>query len=211
MSFVGIPDEAIEFYEGLEADNSKAYWTANKQVYETSVKAPLAALCEALSPEFGAVHLFRPYRDVRFARDKSLYKTQQGATVGAHYVQISAAGLFLAVGYHRMASDQVSRYREAVDDDRSGPGLAQLTNRLQEQGYEVGGDRLKTRPRGYPDDHPRIDLLRHRSLVGFVEFGAPHWLGSTAALERVAAAWRDLTPLEGWLAAHVGPSREPRR
>ena len=122
MTFTGFPVEAFDFYEGLEADNSKTYWTAHKHLYEACVRDPLVALCELLEPEFGAVHLFRPYRDVRFARDKSPYKEQQGATVGDNYVLVSAAGLFAAGGYYHMAADQVGRYREAVDDFRRTSG-----------------------------------------------------------------------------------------
>lgn len=210
MSFSGIPDDALEFYEGLEADNSKAYWSDHKHVYESSVREPLQALCAELSGEFGEVYFFRPYRDVRFSKDKSPYKNHQGATVGHHYLHIGASGLFVAVGYHHMAPDQITRFREAVDHDRTGSELATLVDDLRGDDYVVGGDQLKTRPRGYPADHPRLELLRHRSLAGWREFGAPDWLPTPKAASHVAAAWRGLAPLQSWLDAHVGPSREPR-
>src|ERR1700761_4398338 len=100
MSFTGIPIAALDFYEDLEADNSKAFWTAHKSIYDESVKAPFEALLAELAPEFGAAKLFRPYRDVRFAKDKTPYKTHQGAWFGESscYVHVSAAGLFLAAG-----------------------------------------------------------------------------------------------------------------
>jgi len=211
MTFTGFPVEALDFYEGLESDNTKTYWTAHKHVYETCVRQPLVALCELLESDFGQVHLFRPYRDVRFARDKSPYKDQQGATVGENYVHVSAAGLFAAAGYHQMAADQVARFREAVDDDDTGPELEKLVQRLRESGYTVGGDALKTRPRDYAADHPRIDLLKHRALAAWVEFGSPPWVHTAEAAERVASAWRDFAPLNAWLDDHVGPSRLPRR
>src|ERR1051325_11884594 len=75
MAFRGWPAEALEFYEGLEADNSKTYWTAHKTVYDEKVHAPMLALLAELEPEFGAGKIFRPYRDVRFSADKSPYKT----------------------------------------------------------------------------------------------------------------------------------------
>lgn len=211
MSFAGISDDALEFYEGLAADNTKTYWTANKATYEREVRDPLVALCEVLAPEFGSPYLFRPYRDVRFARDKSPYKEQQGATVGSGYVHISASGLLAAVGYYRMAPDQLARYREAVDNVRPGKKLERLVESLRDQGYTVSGDTLKTRPRGYPADHPRIELLRHRSLVGWIDFGAPDWLATPAAADYVAQAWRDLMPLHAWLDRQVGPSELPPR
>jgi uncharacterized protein (TIGR02453 family) len=210
MTFAGISDEALEFYEGLAADNTKTYWTAHKNVYERAVREPMVALCETLAPEFGSPYLFRPYRDVRFARDKSPYKEQQGATVGHGYVHVSATGLFAAVGYYRMASDQLARYREAVDA-RAGARLVRIVDALRDQGYVVSGDTLKTRPRGYAADHPRIELLRHRSLVTWTDFGAPDWLATPSTADHVASAWRDMMPLHTWLEKNVGPSELPPR
>ena len=79
-------------------DNTKSFWTAHKEVYDTAVKAPMTALVEALEPEFGKAKLFRPYRDVRFAKDKTPYKTHQGGFVQAgpgtgYYVQVGAPGV----------------------------------------------------------------------------------------------------------------------
>ncbi|PSL01110.1 uncharacterized protein (TIGR02453 family) [Haloactinopolyspora alba] len=206
MTFTGIPVEALDFYEDLEVDNTKSFWTRNKSVYENSVRGPVRALADALAPEFGAVHFFRPHRDVRFAKDKSPYKTQQGVTVGPHYLHISAAGLFVAVGYYRMSPDQVARYRNAVDVEYSGTDLTRRVADLRGSDYVVDGDALKTRPRDYPADHPRIDLLRYRSLVGHTDLGAPPWLHTAEAVEQIAARWRDLAPLQQWLDDHVGPA-----
>ena len=211
MSFSGISDEALEFYEGLAADNTKTYWTAHKEAYDQLVRGPLVEMCESLEPEFGSVHLFRPYRDVRFAKDKSPYKEQQGATVGHCYLHISASGLFAAVGYYRMAPDQVTRFREAVDDDRKGAELEKVVSAVRDTGYTVEGDTLKTKPRGYPADHPRIELLRHRSLVAWTDFGAPDWLATPSAADWVAGAWRDMLPMHDWLETNVGPSELPPR
>lgn len=83
--FRGWPAEALEFYEGLEADNSKAYWTAHKDVYETVVLSPMKAIPAALAPEFGDGKVLRPNRDVRFSTDKSPYKTHIGSIIGASY------------------------------------------------------------------------------------------------------------------------------
>ena len=71
MAFHGWKVEALEFFEGLEADNSKAYWQRHKDVYDTIVRAPMEELLAELEPEFGEGRIFRPYRDIRFSRDKS--------------------------------------------------------------------------------------------------------------------------------------------
>ncbi len=121
MSFRGWRSEAIEFYEGLEADNSKTYWTENKRVYEEFVLGPMTELLAELAPEFGASKLFRPYRDVRFSADKSPYKTTIAATLElGGYVQLSAEGLGAGSGMWMMAPDQLERYRRAVSADESG-------------------------------------------------------------------------------------------
>ncbi|WP_026875569.1 DUF2461 domain-containing protein [Jiangella gansuensis] len=211
MTFAGIPVEALDFYEDLENDNTKSFWTAHKDTYERCVRDPMRALADELTTEFGDIRFFRPYRDVRFARDKTPYKTQQGVSIGGHYVHVSAAGLFVATGYYQMAADQVGRYRVAVDDERRGAALETVVAGVRSRGYVVGGDALKTRPRGYDAGHPRIELLRQKALVAWQDVGAPEWLHTSSAAQRVAAAWRDMAPLKAWLDDHVGPSDQPRR
>ena len=71
MTFRGWPADAFDFYRGLEADNSKAYWQANKHRYEESVKAPFESLLGELDQEYGPFRMFRPYRDTRFSKDKT--------------------------------------------------------------------------------------------------------------------------------------------
>jgi uncharacterized protein (TIGR02453 family) len=213
MTFSGFPEEALEFYEGLEADNSKAYWQDHKATYKRAVRDPMVALLAALEPEFGSSKFFRPYRDVRFAKDKTPYKTAAGAVVyprhgsGVLYVQLSARGLMCASGYYETASDQVERFRAAVADDQSGPALVTIVDKLREMGYVIEGDRLKTRPRGYAADHPRIELLRHRTLTAHREFPPEPWLHTPECLDQVIGCWRDFAPLNHWLHRHVGAAR----
>ncbi len=220
--FTGIPIEALDFFEGLEADNSKAYWQAHRDSWETSVRDPIRALADALSAEFGPGKHFRPYRDVRFSKDKSPYKTHQGVAfgdgrssalggAGMYYLHVSAAGLLVAGGFHDMARDQVQRYRSAVEDERHGPALERVIAQLRTDGLTVDGERLATRPRGADPDHPRLDLLRHKTLYAWTEPGAPPWLETPEAVAEVTAIWRRITPLNHWLAEHVGPSTLPMR
>jgi uncharacterized protein (TIGR02453 family) len=219
MTFTGFPDEGLVFYEGLEADNSKTYWTRSKGVYDSCVRAPMQALVDALATEFGAAKLFRPYRDVRFSNDKTPYKTHQGAVVvpegrgaGAWYVQISAEGLRVAGGAWRLESDQVDRYRRAVADDVQGPRLRDEVGRLRAAGWAIDGDRLTRTPTGYAVDDDRADLLRHRSLHAGRLFEYADWLHGPDALDHVRDAWRDLVPLNAWFADNVGATtKEVRR
>src|SRR5258708_20985031 len=155
MAFSGWPAEAVEFYRGLSADNTKAYWTAHKQVYDAQVHAPMAELLAELEREFGPGRIARPYRDIRFRADKSPYKTEIYATLDrGGYVRFGADGLTAALGYYMMTPAQVDRYRHAVDDETHGARLAALVERVRGEGLMVGGGQaLQTAPRGYPSNH----------------------------------------------------------
>ncbi|MEV6322508.1 DUF2461 domain-containing protein [Nocardia sp. NPDC051787] len=207
--FAGFPLAGLDFYEDLEADNSKAFWTANKEIYDRAVKQPMTALAAELEPAFGSAKIFRPYRDVRFAKDKSPYKTAQGAVVRAApgvgwYVQINAGGLFVGGGFYQGSPAQLAQLRATIDDDVRGPELVAILAQLAAAGFTIGGEQLKTKPKGYDADHPRIDLLRHKSLTCGKEFGAPAWLETPRAAKEVRSAWETMRPLIEWLAAVVG-------
>ena len=212
MTFRGWPQEALDFYVGLEADNSRQYWLAHKATYDESVKAPFLELSDAVEREFGPLRVFRPNRDIRFSKDKSPYKIAAAAATegeggAAYYVQISSGGLYVGSGYYHLMPDQLERYRVAVADARSGPKLAAAVAALRKQRYGVDSrESLKSAPRGYPSDHPRIDLLRNKGMHAGKEFGAPGWLRTKAALDRIVKTWRDAGPMNRWLDKHVGPS-----
>ncbi|MCO1655954.1 DUF2461 domain-containing protein [Pseudonocardia humida] len=211
MSFTGFGEDAVEFYDGLAADNSKAYWTDHRAVYEEHVRAPMQALLADLEPEFGSGKIFRPYRDLRFAKNKTPYKDHCGATAGAFYVQVGPEGLMAAGGYYGMAADQVARFRTAVDDERRGEDLVKRLAALRAEGLTVAGETLRTRPRGFDPEHPRLDLLRHKGLYGRRDWAPDDVLHEPAARDRVVRTWRAVTPLVEWLNDHVGPSEQPRR
>ena len=212
MAFTGWPAEALEFFDGLEADNSKAYWQRNKDDYESLVRAPMEALLAELEPQWGEGRIFRPYRDMRFSRDKSPYKTNIGAMLGSGYVQLDARGLAAGCGMWEMAPDQLERYREAVVEDRSGKKLAALVAKARAAGVEVmAHGELKTAPRGYPKDHPRIELLRFKGIVTWRAWPVGAWLGTPRAKDRVVEFLKASKPLQGWLSTNVGPSMLPAR
>ncbi len=207
MPFRGWPVEALEFFEGLEADNTKAYWQANKTVYETLVRSPMEELLAELEPQWGEGKIFRPYRDIRFSADKSPYKTNIGAMIGNGYVQLTAEGLGAGAGMWEMAPDQLERYRTAVDDDRSGGKLVGVVAKAKAAKLDITGHGvLKTAPKGFPKDHPRVDLLRYKGIVAWKEWPAGAWLGTAKAKDRIVEFLRNAKPLNEWLDANVGPS-----
>jgi uncharacterized protein (TIGR02453 family) len=176
-------------------------------VYETSVREPMAALLEELSGEFGPGRIARPYRDIRFRPDKSPYKTEIYASLErGGYVRFSADGLMAADGYYQMTAAQLERYRRAVADGAAGERLAGVVQQLGSQGIEVGGSQtLKSAPRGFPRDHPRIGLLRCKGLICWRHWRAGPWLATPAAKDRVVGFLRTTAPLRAWLDQQVGP------
>ena len=207
--FLGFPEQAVRFYAELERNNTRAFWGAHKKEYDELVRAPMLALGDTLEAEFGQVKVFRPNRDVRFSPDKSPYKTYQGAIAGrdagiGYYVEISASGLLVGGGYHSHSSAQVQRYRRAVDEDPAGSQLHQVVTGLRSAGFDLEGGRLKTAPRGYARDHPRLELLQFTSLMALKRFGTPGWLSSPKALDRVRVTWQAIRPLTEWITRHVG-------
>lgn len=211
MVSTGIPQDALVFYEQLEADNSKAFWQANRQRFHEVVRGPVEELAAELSA-YGDFHLFRPHNDLRFSKSKPPYKTHQGAYTeseggAGYYFQLSASGLMCGTGYYAMAKDQLERFRAAVDAEATGTEIAAIVAALVKRRYTVGAiEALKTAPRGYPKDHPRIELLRRKGLMVMRDFGAPAWLHTRQVATKIRQTWDGAASMNDWLDAHVGPS-----
>jgi uncharacterized protein (TIGR02453 family) len=206
VSFTGFPVAALDFYDDLEMDNTKSFWEANKPVYKDAVETPMKSLTAALEPEFGTAKVFRPYRDVRFAKDKTPYKTHQGAFVGAGpatgwYVEISARGTRVGGGFYDAEGRRLAAVREAMAEEKSGKALERVLKKLEKDGFEIGGDQLKTSPRGYDADHPRIHLLRHKQLFVGRSYGFEDDAINAGLVDRVREDWKSLRPLISWLTA----------
>ena len=152
VTFKGWPVEAVEFYEGLQADNTKTYWEQHKSVYE-----------------------------------------------------FSADELFVGSGLYRPEPDQLRRFRAAVDDGKSGSELESIVATLRKDGYDVGAHEvLKSAPKGYPKDHPRIELLNQKGIVMSKSWPVAAWLGTRKAKDRVVACLDEARPLNSWLERYIG-------
>jgi uncharacterized protein (TIGR02453 family) len=208
MAFKGWPVEAIEFFERLEDDNTKSFWTEQKHVYEESVKVPMVALLADLEKRCGAGKVFRPYRDVRFSKDKTPYKTNIAATMDkGGYVSLSADSFSTGTGYYMMAKDQLANFRAAIDDDKTGRQLERTIAKITDAGIEVTShDSLKTAPRGYSADHPRIELLRMKGCIAWREWEIGAWLDTSEPKNRVVSVLDAAKPLIKWLDTNVGPT-----
>ena len=210
--FTGFGPGLVGFYRGLHAENSREYFHAHRDTYETDVRTPLELLAGELASEFGEPKVFRPNRDLRFTPDKRPYKEQASLVVdatergqpsaGALYVQVSADGLLVAGGWYLPTREQLAAFRRAVDDGEPGDELDQLLDELAGTGLELRtGGSLRTAPRGWPRDHPRIELLRLRALTLGVTHPPRAWLHTRECLTRIRSHWRDLGRWNGFLAA----------
>jgi len=214
----GFPPQAFAWLAGLEADNSRAWFAAHRTTYEQAVRGPLEQLLEDLANELGGrVKLLRQQRDTRFSPDKSPYKTrtygvilpETGSDAGL-YAELGREGLFAGTGYYEMAPDQLARYREVVAGEPAGPALEAAVRAVRAAGLETSGEALKTAPRGYPRDHPRVELLRHRMLVAGRRLApGPDGIPAGVARSHLRSTWAACAALTDWLDAHVGPSAIP--
>jgi uncharacterized protein (TIGR02453 family) len=216
---IGIPAAAVEFFQELESNNNKAWWTNNKIRYEFHVRDPFVALLGELGAKYQPWRVYRPHRDTRFAKDKVPYKDFIGAvtqlpTGNGFFVQFSAKGLLLGSGYPMMAPDQLLTYRNAIDNDRTGAAFVALLDTEQsrtESGSEVrifGGryEPLKRNPKGFAADHPRGEWLRWKGVEVSQRVGNPKWLSTSSAAEKIGVLMNNGMAMTDWLDKLVGPS-----
>jgi len=209
MTFAGFPEAALDFYDDLEMDNTKSFWEAHKAIHAESVKAPMVALTSELEKDFGKAKVFRPFRDVRFAKDKTPYKVNQGAFVGVGqacgwYVEISARGVRTGAGFYDASSTDLARIRTSIDNEATGKQLQRILAKLEKAGFTIGGQQLKTTPRGYDAGHPRIELLRHKSLTVGKDYGFEPVIHTPELVDAVRADWKASRPLVDWVAERLG-------
>jgi uncharacterized protein (DUF2461 family) len=207
--FRGWPADALAFLAELEQDNSRGFWMANVHRFRAALLEPTRALAGELAAEFGPPRVFRPHVDRRFRPYADPYRTDTGATVAGtggtpHAVVLSTRGLAVQVGYQLFDTDQLRRYRAAVDGD-PGEVLVDVLAELHGAGLSpYGVPALTSRPRGCPPDHPRLPLMRLRGLHVDRLWAAGPWLETDVAVERVRTAWQAAAPLALWLGEHVG-------
>jgi uncharacterized protein (TIGR02453 family) len=217
-TFRGFGTEVQQWFEGLEKDNTREYFSARRAFFDDAIRGQMEALLTELSLTFGGeVKMFRQHRDIRFSADKSPYKTNtygvlRGADTAAQglYASISANGLVAGSGYHVMARDQLDRYRDAVADDRRGRELVKLAGEARRANLELWGESLATAPRGYPTDHERIDLLRRKSLALGARLHFGRGIDRAAGLQFVTRTWRAAAAVTAWLDDNVGATAMPR-
>jgi uncharacterized protein (TIGR02453 family) len=223
--FSGFTRSALQFWHELSAEMSREWFTANKPRYEAEWVAPMTALLDdaarRLAPVYrprklAAPKVLRIYRDVRFAKDKTPYKTHIGAVImmagkkvgeggnAALYVHMGRDEEFVGVGFYQFDPARLARWRKAVAG-KPGEELQRLVDKLRKAGYEVGGhDDYKKVPRGFAPDHPRAALLRCKGLTGGAGEIPRGLVSKPGFADWVVGHAKALAPLVIWLDRHVG-------
>ena len=124
---------------------------------------------------------------------------------GGYYVELSLDGLLVAAGLHAPASDQLGRYRAAIDDGRRAAAFERALSTAAAAGLEPPPPELKRAPRGYPIDHPRVERLRMKEITVYRRHALEPWIHKPEAQERIRGELESALPLVAWLAKHVGP------
>lgn len=234
QTFNGFPKEGLQFLKDLKQNNNREWFLPRKQVYEEKVKAPmvdfLASVREGLlkfAPEMDfdpKKAIFRIYRDVRFSHDKSPYKTHVAAyidpdlpvnTPAGLYVHIDPKEVFAAGGLYSPGQPELHAIRRAIARDPRKLKKVLQNTRFREYFGELHGERLSRAPKGFPADHPALDLLRFKQFLA--HRAIPLNVALTPELtRRTLEIFRALMPLirylNGALAspAAYGKSRETR-
>jgi uncharacterized protein (TIGR02453 family) len=224
-NFDGFPADALDFYAQVKQNNDRDWFAENKARFKSQVQEPgqdfvvaFGTAAQALSSGIrfdtslnGSGSMMRIYRDVRFSKDKSPYKTYQGfgfwegkskkEPSSGIYLGFSDDGGAMHVGLHMFSKEYLSAYRDAVDDQREGEALAAALNKAKKQGYTIHGEQLKKVPRGYDAEHPRGDLLKYKSLYVNAENIGPEIWSSSKLVPTLTKHFKALLPVHNWLVA----------
>lgn len=224
-TFSGFPKETIQFFVELGANNDKTWFTEHKPDFEKYVMTPARDFVVAMGERLKEINpkvnadprvnksIFRIYRDIRFSKDKTPYKTNLGLWfwVGegakfenpGYYFHLDAENLMLGCGLYSFAKPILEAYRDAVIDEKLGPQLAKAVAEVAGKGYGLGQKTYKRTPRGYDPEHPNAELLLYSGLTAGLEVGYPPELHSPELLDYCLERYRDMTPVVEWLQAMV--------
>ncbi len=215
----------LRFLKELTANNDRDWFQANKPRYERDIKEPalrfIADFAEPLhrvSPHFRADpravggSLFRIYRDVRFSKDKSPYKTHTGihfrheAGKDAHapgfYLHIEPGGSFAACGIWRPPTPALTAIRQSIMDDPEAWTEARDAAPFR-AAFALSGDSLKKAPRGTDPNHPLIEDLKRKDFIGVAPLGEEA-LVAEDFIDRFAALCQRAAPFQRWLCEALG-------
>jgi uncharacterized protein (TIGR02453 family) len=222
MSFNGFPPETLEFFAGLAVNNNKPWFETHRGDYENYVLEPsrefvivLGEQLRNLAPGIMAdprinKSIFRIYRDTRFSKDKTPYKTnlalwfpvsESGAKFDhpGYYFHLEPGNLMLGAGIYSFSKTLLKDYRDAVVDPELGPSLAHAIAIVANKGYSIGEKTYKRTPRGYNPDHELAELLLYSGLTTGIDLGIPKELHATDLIDYCFDHFKVMAPIVDWL------------
>lgn len=222
-AFDGFPKQCVKFLEDLRDNNDRNWFETHRTEYDYYVMEPARRFVVALGRKLhdfapGVVaeprvdrSIFRIYRDVRFSKDKSPYKTNLGIwfwegdlprkECSGFYFHLEPPTLMLAAGAHIFDKKVLAEYRKSVIHPVYGPQLSEAIDEVTDGPYTIGGKHYKRVPRGFDPDHDNSDLLLHNGLYAATEIGIPDELYSPAISDFCASKYCDMSPIHRWLVA----------
>ena len=224
--FSGFPKAAFKFFKDLENNNTREWFEENRGVFEKSVMGPaqdfvmeMGEKLKSVRPKIVAIpkvdkSIFRIYRDVRFSKDKTPYKTHLGIFLWegprkklgnpGFYLQFDKSTFLVAGGLHSLPDDLLKSYRDAVSDPRKGNEIRKILNKLaKNSNYKLGGSHYKRVPRDYDPDNPNADLLLHNGLYVYSERSIPKETYKRDFLDYSYNIFKEMFPLHEWLVKNV--------
>ena len=178
MSKEIVQKEALSFLKELEKNNNREWFTAHKDSFlnhQTNVKAFCTAILSNLNThdQIEKLKMFRIYRDVRFSKDKTPYKShfacsfsRMGASRrGGYYLRIKPGDTFLATGFWGPEKEDLFRVRKELALDATEFRAVSNDKAFKSVWGELQGETLKTAPKGFDKEHPDIDLIRHKQFI----------------------------------------------
>jgi len=173
-----ITKEVFHFLKDLEKNNTREWFAENKSRFkslETDVKAFFAAVMENLKQhdEIEKMKIFRIYRDVRFSKDKSPYKShlagsfaRAGARLrGGYYLHLKPGDSFIATGFWEPNKEDLLRIRKELELDAEEFKKVIYDKKFKKIWGDLVGDEVKTAPKGFKKEHPNIDLIKKKQYI----------------------------------------------
>jgi len=227
MAFSGFGDEFFGFFEDLKNNNERDWFNANKSRYEKHVAGTCLDFIEAIGPPLAKVaphfraipkkmggSMFRIYRDTRFSKDKTPYKTNAGlhfrhelgkdAHAPGFYLHLDSDRIFAGAGLWKPPGPAIAQIRDAIDK-KPKEWMKAKTNKgfVGRFGALSDGNPLTRPPKGYDADHPMIDDLKKRSFF-MVTDQTRKAAGRPDFVDQVAEVFKDASPVVGFLTKAVG-------
>lgn len=220
--FGGFTKETFKFLKGLEKNNTKEWFGDNRDIYDEHVLEPaqefvteMGERLRSITPKVVAIpktdkSIFRIYKDVRFSKDKTPYKTHVGIFFWdgkrkklenpGFYLQLNKNSIFIAGGLYIFPKDLLRPYRDSVVDPKRGKELRSIIKRITKNpSYKVGDAHYKRVPRGYDPEHPNAELLLYNGIHAYFESPIPKEIYDSDFIDYCYKIFKDFSPLHSWL------------